>query len=129
MIAVTSNFFRGSLVMMVFLMFSPLVMSSSCNVSFQNCCSSCTQCLVPHTKGNTACENDDCVEVSAGCGNTNCYFCVTRTSYDTGDKHMWEACTCSNTDCNKDSNPDCSLQKLEKSKSEEIREKLKSEKN
>ena len=104
MIAVTSNFFRGSHVMMVFLMFSPLVMysGSGCDVSCTNCFSSCTGCLDPHGKDSCdgATDPDACTEVvGVNCSGINCDFCVTNDSYDPDDKSQWVACPGSKTDC------------------------------
>ena len=109
MIAGTSNFFRGRLVMMVFLMFSPLVMSSSCGVSCSNCFDCGDKCLNPHSDGDS-CDgaiNQNCTQYKAKCANYNCYFCITNESYNDGDKSQWVACPCSKTDCDKDNNSDC----------------------
>ena len=110
MITVTSNFFRGSLVMMVFLMFFPLVMysGSGCgDISFSNCCNGNCQnsnCLDPHAAGKTSCDDSGCLEVSASCSiGVNCYFCITDESYNDGDKSQWVACPGSKTDCSENS--------------------------
>ena len=81
-------------------MFSPLLMSSSCGVSCNNCFNCGDKCLNPHGNDNS-CDgaiDQNCTQYKAKCANYNCYFCITNESYN-DDKSLWVACPGSKTDC------------------------------